>query len=89
MGNVLMLILNNTKEIFLQLLTKVKEQTFSSISVDCSKLLEASSSPEMQQRYIVQLIGSADHNPMSIVLDFPKEHFVNEAGETNFGNMIT
>jgi hypothetical protein len=26
---------------------------------------------------------------MSIVLDFPKEHFVNEAGETNFGNMIT
>jgi len=26
---------------------------------------------------------------MCIVLDFPKEHFANEAGETNFGNMIT
>jgi hypothetical protein len=76
-------------EIFLKLLTKVKEHTFSSISVDCSKLPEASSSPETEQRYIVQLIGLADHNPMCIVLDFPKEHFVNKAGETNFGNMIT
>lgn len=84
-----MLILNNMTEIFLKLLTKVKKHTFSSISVDCSKLLEASSSPEMEQRYIVQLIGWSDHNPMCRVLDFPIDCLVNEAVETNFGNMIT
>jgi hypothetical protein len=62
MSNVVLLILNNLTEIFLKLLTKVEKHTFSSISDDCSKLLEASSSPEMEHRYIVQLTGCADHN---------------------------
>jgi hypothetical protein len=42
----------------------ITSTTFSSTSVDCSKLLEASSSPEIEQTYGVQSIGWTDHKPL-------------------------